>query len=651
MKKLITISIALFLTGGSYAQNLERKIPYDAFAVSTVKGDKAFKLMLVKDFDNSFIGRAFLDKVTQETEHSFQSIDEFGFDLDEEFYYFHLQTDSINYNCILMPIKDVNKFDVFMNTKNNEITQKEDQKTYIFDEQNLAIWDNEKILYISGSSNYLFFTNEENAARYGIVDYEDYQWSATEEVGEAVYDDDDMVEEVWDVDDKTKEIWEAVEAVYNDDEMTEEVWEVEDVAVPTEIAYDSSEEDVDEHVYYYEEDTYESSYNANLAIKNALVQQWTHEMGEWIFNANFSSIQDNKSYTSSKNNHALASLWVSNIHSLYGNMMTGIIPTYQFGATVGFGKLNVDLFMDDKEMRIKSDVVLDKENARAYKRMLKNKLNRKFYKYVDSENLIGFGSYAINTQAYLEEFPRLFSQTYGTVLGTEYQEIVEFGSELFSLLLDEKAIGKVIKGDALWLLNGVSPKEVSYISYDYDDEYEVTQVEKTKVEMQPDFLMMFSSDDTRIFEKLLKLGIKEEIVSLNNHIYHIHSGKSPFDIFVTMTDGIVFIGTSSTDLIKIHNHQFNKSISRTDKKLLKGNNITMLFNPENLTGKIPAELLEDEEKMKTLNESLNGMNKIYFKSSSIRKNTASAELIAEVPEDQDNALKYFFYLIEKAGDL
>jgi hypothetical protein len=50
----------------------------------------------------------------------------------------------------------------------------------------------------------------------------------------------------------------------------------------------------------------------------------------------------------------------------------------------------------------------------------------------------------------------------------------------------------------------------------------------------------------------------------------------------------------------------------------------------------------------TISKLLGKSGNVYFKSSGIKGNYMSAELIADVPNNQENALKYFIYLFNDA---
>lgn len=396
-------------------------------------------------------------------------------------------------------------------------------------------------------------------------------------------------------------------------------------------------------------DEYQKERAEQDAKKKQLAFIWMNIQADKIFSTNYESIETNKSYTSSLDQKAIAEIWVSSLQDAYNSIAPEFGTYGKAGIMKGYGSLNAKLFMDKASFRISTGLELAKEQADSYKKIMDRKLNKKFLKYVDSEKAIGFMGYSIDTKAYLEEFPKLLKQTYGSFLGGKMDEEIELGSDLFSLLLDEEAVSNVVKGDALFVINGLNSKEVTYTTYEYDDDYNRKEVTKTKKETLPDFLFMFSSEDTRLMNKLIKYGINKNYVSTNNGIYKIEEKKSPIDIYFMIKDGIVFFGNSLTEMQSISNNSFNSAISKTHKNLLAKNNFSFLFNAKNLVGKVPDSEIGGEETAKKFNETLGKMGNIYMKSNPIKGNVVSADISAEIPNGHENALKYLFSLIENAA--
>lgn len=676
MKKIL-IAISFFLTfKGAIAQDLVKKIPSNAFTVATIKGDNLFKLMFVKDFDESFLGKKFLTGASKSLDKNFNSIEDFGINLDKSMYYFNQLNDSITYHHFLIPIKDANKFDELIKSKETRFTKKGDVRTYILpDSSGILMWNNTMLCGVNGSIKSSFFADSAKSAKYGIKDIRyqnnyDEAAVAVDSTAVATYPDTTYSEDVTypvappkvkkkiapkkgkkkvaakpkaaakKTVKKKKQYTpppiadvEAVDAVDVVDMPTTTDAAVEAVAAPADDAYDE----------------YQQARAEQEGKKKKLALEWILIHADQILSTEYPSIEKNKSYTESLDNAAIASLWVSSLQDVYGSVAPEFGTYGKANIMKGYGRLNAKLFMDKSSFRISTGLELAKEQAEAYKKIMNKKINKNFLKYVNSEKAIGFMGYSIDTKAYLEEFPKFMKQAYGSFLGSNMEQEIEIGSDLFSLILDEEAVSKVVKGDALFVINGLNSKEVTYTSYDYDEDYNRKEVTKTKKETLPDFLFMFSSEDTRLFNKLINYGINKKLVSVDQNIYKIAAKQSPIDIYLMIKDGIVFFGNSLTEIQSISNNSYRTNISKAHKNLLAKNNFSFLFNAKNLVGKVPDEEIGGKETAAKFNETLGKMGNIYMKSNPIKGNIVSADISAEIPNGHENALKYLFSLIENAA--
>ncbi|MDQ0967286.1 hypothetical protein QFZ20_002689 [Flavobacterium sp. W4I14] len=677
MKKNL-IAIALFLSFNlAKAQDLVKKIPANAFTVATIKGDNIFKLMFVKDFNESFLGKKLLTETSKSLDKSFTSIEDFGINLEKNMYYFNQLSDSITYNCFLIPIKDAKKFESLIDNKEKKFTQQGDIRTMVLpDSTSIIKWNNNMLYFVTGSIKGSFFADSVKSARYGIKDIRfqsedaivadsaavavDSTYATTDEpMVEAV--EAPVVEKVkvqkkstakkntkktigTKKTGKKKTAKKSKKAVKTDSDF-EEAREAREFAVDTASAMTPVHGIVDEQYDNYQQERLEQD-----GKKKKLAFTWMTAQADQIFNGSYESIETNKSYTASLDNKAIAELWVSSLQDVYNSIAPEFGTYGKAGLMKGYGALNAKLFMDDKSFRISTGLELAQEQADAYKKIMNRKLNKNFLKYVNSEKALGFMSYSIDTKAYLEEFPKLLKQTYGSFLGAKMDEEIDLGADLFSLLLDEEAVSKVIKGDALFVINGLNTKDVTYTTYEYDDDYKQKEIVKTKKETLPDFLFMFSSEDHRLINKLIKYGVNKNYVSVENNIYKILEKKSPIDIYFMIKDGIVFFGNSLTEMQGINNSQYNSNkLSKLHKQLLSKNNFSFLFNAKNLVGKVPDSEIGGEETAKKFNSTLEKMGNVYMKSNPIKGRLVSADISAEIPNGHENALKYLFSLIENAA--
>lgn len=614
MKKLIKLLLLFLLPFAVNAQELISKVPQNATAVAKINANNFFRYLPADEFNKSFIGKSFLAAAFTDSTTTVKDVQNFGINLSASAYYYYQQTDSIGYNVFLLPIKDVAKLDQFSTNHGNKFTQNGDlRKMDNKDSSTVVMWNKDVLYVINASLKDEFFKDSLVAKRYGIENVRFFG------------QDDDI---------------DVIDSILVDTATVITTTEVEEV----------EEEEMDEVAVAKSDEMYDDYYKKlaeQTTKKNALKYTWLVKKVDELNNGKFESINTVTAYTSRVDHNALASVWLANIGDLYSNFIPRDLKFNTLGILGAYKSLNANLYADNESIRINTEVEIRESEAQSFAKMYKHKLNRKFFKYVNSEKTIGMLSYALNTEAYLKEIPKLMMSAYGTILGGKEEEVA-LGAEFFSLLLDEKAIAKVVKGDALFLVNDLSSREVSYTGYEYDEDYKSIEVQKTKTETLPNFLMMFSSDDTSFFDRLLKIGMNRNLLSVDNNIYKIEVQKGIFDVYFLIKDKIVFCGTSLKDLQEISSNNYSANISKKQKNLLSKNNFTAYFSAKNSVGKIPKEEIGNIETLLALNKTLGGMGDIYIKSNGIKGNIVSGEMVSEVPAGHQNAIKYLFSLIENA---
>lgn len=633
--KLIIGLLGLFvLHNKTMAQTLEHKIPKNAFAVATISGKSFFDLISLSQFNQSKIGQALIEKLNQRSSSTLQGVQDLGFNLNAQVYIYTTKTDSTLYYGILVPISSSIKLSQFLQTFGHPKELSNGQWLLdLDDKKQLLIWDEHALYFLRGDLQTRYFEDETVAKRYGLVNKklsDAYNSELIEPTAPPIMDAEG---EEWDATDSIGEYKDAVDSAIAD---------IYDVAP----AEDYEEADAARDSMY---DAYYASVAADDSIKSKLLEQWLHQ--EAIKIVGSKETFDNQSFKKSYRKNALASLWIRNINELYQDFVPGIYNAYTLllggkakKFDTGFESANVYLTFDKNAVTLDGAISFSDEQVKAYRNIYNRKLNRKFFKYLN-DDAITYTSLAVNTENYLKELPTLMQQYYGSLLG-QYNKEIDLGSSLFSLLLDEKAIGKVVKGDGLFALTAIDEREVKYTTYEYDDDYNSIEVEKTKKEHIPAFLAMFSSDDMQLFKKAIALGVSKDKITEDDGIYTIKGLTGPFAIYVLLKDGIVFFGTSQDDLRDIKHNRYKNSLSPKHKKLLSDNKFAVVFNSKRIVQAIDSLDIPASKQVLALQEKIQGLGDFYFTSKGIKGKRMQGSFRAEVPSSQQNALRYIMNLVE-----
>src|SRR5690606_307887 len=394
---------------------------------------------------------------------------------------------------------------------------------------------------------------------------------------------------------------------------------------------------------------YEEYYAADQEIKRHLAREWVEAfVGSQFEDMPVASVLTNRSYLSSLSKGALATAWIPSFESIYTTLLPELREFGRNGNLFSYyGSLQVGLFADKEGFKLKSQMELEDGLAKSFKRIYGRKLNRNFLKYINSDDAIGLFALSMDTRAYLEELPMLIKDTYGG-LYERYEADIALGADLVSLLLDEAAIAKAAKGDALFVLNGIAEQEMPYISYEYDDDYNYMEVEKTKMETIPDFLLMFSSDDVSLYNRIMSYVTDKGYLAEQDGVYRLSQGELPFDLAFARKNGVVFIGTSEDQLKAIVNGSYRGKLDKTTRRLLTKNKFAGILSAKKLSKEIPTEQLASLDRYIAFQKIFGTMGDFYFKSNGVKGNRISGEFVAQTPEGFDNAIQYLFSLVDYA---
>ena len=302
MKKLLAL-IVLSVSAITMAQETVHKIPNDAIVVASVKGGNLLQLISMDELNDSFFGKAILKDANRKNVDGYASLEDFGLSLAATSHYFHHINDSINYNAFVIPIKDSSKFEDFLlKQTGDELVTLNGIRTFKENGNTSMVWNENTLVIVKGSLSARYFDREEVTNRYGLQSEPTYDYDVvTEAAVDAADDYDDAVEDAAETLEKT-----ALEI-----EEAEEVWaveEIEEVVIEDDKSV-YSEEVVDVNDYY--NNNFNNIYYANQNIKTNLVKEWALQQAIKIISQSESqSIIHNKSYQSSLDKDAEATLWV-----------------------------------------------------------------------------------------------------------------------------------------------------------------------------------------------------------------------------------------------------------------------------------------------------------------------------------------------------
>lgn len=615
MKKILLFTYLFCITLSINAQDLVSKIPKDAKAVISIKGKNITELVSIAEFENSKVGKLLLEELLRGTDGKVSNLNELGIDLNRNFYYF-MQSDSLGFkHNFLVPLKNKTGFESLMPERQKEKIIMDGDLSYFVDpyDSMVTIWN----------SNALIVSILQETNSYDAYSYNDYN---IEEAPAVVVEEIEEIEETVEPEPAEEEVIESTEQSYND---------------------------------YYQKRRKEREAKQLEANKLLIAHAKTTMMGNYASGSILKNTVYLKAVGKSKDE---AVAWIGDFSNLYSDILrqasyglgTSYLGLYS-GLENFYGNMSITskLNFQEEQVSLKTSYVMSSEMSKYMEAMYDGKMNSDFFNYFNEDKMLGYFSVNASTQGILEAYPDMVTSMFKNYEDDEVAAFVPIGMRVLSLLLDEEGAARILRGDMLFVLTEMKERELSYTTYEYDENYERTEVTKTKKETLPGFLMMVTSSEEDMFRKLMDIAVKESRgeVTLNaNGIYQLTTNELPFSLNVMFKDNTILLGTSSEDMLAIRRGRFNSKVGGMHKKLIKKNSSAIYVNGQEIAATFPREIMPNDIK-KRIDFVAENTRDVVFKTSKIKNNTLEGEMILNTPEKgHNNSLAYFLNMINALID-
>ncbi|MFA9187195.1 hypothetical protein AAGV33_06220 [Flavobacterium sp. FBOR7N2.3] len=316
----------------------------------------------------------------------------------------------------------------------------------------------------------------------------------------------------------------------------------------------------------------DQSYNSYLTKKATFEKQQTESQEEFVkslFDKGFVA-----PYSDKINAKADISAWVNyssfleSTKKMYGALsalssLNNYFPKqYQFGDFVK--GINLNAYFDNDNVRLEETIEYNEEMAKIMQKITNRKINKKVYSYFPTQKPLAYLSYHLNTKEILTSVPSFTNQIFGGK--SEFKEDVTLIMDLITTLVDEEATSTLFDGDFSLFFQDMTNKEVTKKTFEYDENYERKEVEKTTTKSIPLFSMVFTSTHPTFGDKLINLGIRKGFLKADGDLYYFTKTSEYGAVFVLKDKDVIVIGNISDDFNGKSNADFAKDVKRELKK-------------------------------------------------------------------------------------
>jgi len=648
-KILLTGLACLSLMGTVKSQDLVKLIPEDAEIIAAFNVKEIVQKANANKL-NELLQKAGLFKQLEKSGASVgNDIKNLGIDLSQTSYFYNRKTDSVSFLEFIFPLSNKVQFEKLLHDVGEPKPFANGYSSIGMKAGSVLVYNDRVARFISSTMSTTFFENDSVANRYGIKKVA-YMAPAADAYSPeldsttAVVDSATAAVVAWDEDEKVLEPLSPPVIVESVPDTVIAQADAVDIAADAAVAAAEAVEMHDPSYYDSLYTEYENQNRKNDSIRNALRDKWLLGEATRLLSASYKplSVSDQEKVLK---NLGLIRLYVPHVEELYRGLMPyKTIPYLYMGINMdkfktGYKDGMLDLLQDGNVLRLRGSMGLDKDLVEMSKRLYARKPNGKFNKYLTDKTL-GFFNVNINSEAYLRDMPSYTAKYYSGLLGPQ-QDLVEWGLMALEVALDEKAIAQVMPGDHLFVVNGLRKFRKEYIDYSYDDDYNSTEVKKTKDETLPVFIWMFTSKDQRLFRKGLDLAVAKTFGKIQDGIYAFSSKKGlDFPMYVLLKGDLVMV---SNDSLSLHDIRQNKTAGTANKdfiKLMKQNKMSAAIDLQKLPAMLKEMGVSPGRQWEQTVAQLNQYGSTAITSKGIVGNRMEAEISTKLPETKEGAIGY-----------
>lgn len=244
------------------------------------------------------------------------------------------------------------------------------------------------------------------------------------------------------------------------------------------------------------------------------------------------------------------------------------MPVYKSMYTIK--GMNTDFYFENDKARIEYSAEYSEPMAKIAHKLISRKPNKDIFKFFPKEEPLAYMSYHFNTEEMLKNYPLLMEQTFSQ-LPVDSQD-VEIITDFFTTVIDEKEAAKLLDGDIAMFLHNIKTYDETISTTTYNEEYEEVEEEKVVKKTKPVFSFVITSTHPTMADKLLKLGLRKNLLEKVEDCYLVKKSTEVGGLFIKK-EGDVIVFTNGLEYAKDNGKSdFSKKVKKQlGKNYMYGN--------------------------------------------------------------------------------
>lgn len=195
---------------------------------------------------------------------------------------------------------------------------------------------------------------------------------------------------------------------------------------------------------------------------------------------------------------------------------------------------------EDGAMTLKSKMYFNDDFAAFLEKTFDAKFNKRMLRYVkDDGQLFGYFFVNLNADNAVEEGKKLLYKVLDKM--PHYGMVAKDLVGILGIVVDEKALGKLLKGDVLLYASGVQTMPVIQKTFDFDEDFNMTTKDTTVLKKLPTMSLLMSYGNKTNLMKFIELGLHSGGLQQEGMHYSFILPGAGMKFYLALKDGLLIV--------------------------------------------------------------------------------------------------------------
>ncbi len=202
--------------------------------------------------------------------------------------------------------------------------------------------------------------------------------------------------------------------------------------------------------------------------------------------------------------------------------------------------------------------------------MYRGKVDRQMLNYVKADNLMSMVCLSVNMEKFLKFGGHVYKENLRYSGMGMFEQTYLAMWEIMRVFIDDNTLYDLFNGQFVFAVTDLKPVVTTYVTYEYDDDFNHREVTKDRTEIVPEFVFMAGVGRKKDMQKILDILEKTNLIKKVNEDYYMlaNTTNPASQVFIVFRKGMLMF-TNNEDLVNNHLKKGYKGKHRLGKKLRK----------------------------------------------------------------------------------